>query len=61
MVEFPVTQAVRVLRAAQVSFVPHVFAYEERGGKRGFLVAITPSDLRTTLSPLHEVEVAIVP
>lgn len=30
----PVTMAVRVLRAAKVAFVPHVFPYEARGGTR---------------------------
>jgi Cys-tRNA(Pro) deacylase len=30
--EFPVTAAVRALRAAQIEFVPHQFTYEERGG-----------------------------
>ena len=30
----PVTMAVRALRSAGVSFIPHQFAYEERGGTR---------------------------
>jgi Cys-tRNA(Pro) deacylase len=30
----PVTPAVRALRAAGVAFVPHVYAYVERGGTR---------------------------
>jgi Cys-tRNA(Pro) deacylase len=33
-VKHPVTQAVRELRAAGVAFVPHVFAYEPKGGTR---------------------------
>jgi Cys-tRNA(Pro) deacylase len=32
--DYPVTMAVRALRAANVSFVPHVFVYEPRGGTR---------------------------
>jgi Cys-tRNA(Pro) deacylase len=30
----PVTMAIRVLRAAGVAFVPHVYPYEPRGGTR---------------------------
>lgn len=32
--EYPVTLAVRALRAANVSFEPHVFAYQAHGGTR---------------------------
>jgi len=30
--QYPVTNAVRTLRAAQVAFIPHLYDYEERGG-----------------------------
>ncbi len=30
--DFPVTQAVRVLRASQVDFTPHLYAYVDHGG-----------------------------
>jgi Cys-tRNA(Pro) deacylase len=30
--KFPVTAAVRALRAAKIDFEPHLYAYEERGG-----------------------------
>ncbi|MGA7826768.1 MAG: Cys-tRNA(Pro) deacylase [Geobacteraceae bacterium] len=30
--KFPVTPAVRVLRAANVEFTPHLYAYEDKGG-----------------------------
>lgn len=30
--KFPVTPAVRALRAAGISFEPHLYAYEEKGG-----------------------------
>lgn len=33
-VRHPVTQAVRALRAAKVDFVPHLYAWEPRGGTR---------------------------
>jgi Cys-tRNA(Pro) deacylase len=32
--KFPMTQAVRVLRENKISFEPHLYAYEERGGTR---------------------------
>jgi Cys-tRNA(Pro) deacylase len=32
--DYPVTPAVRLLRERQVEFVPHLYAYEERGGTR---------------------------
>ncbi|MBI5473278.1 MAG: Cys-tRNA(Pro) deacylase [Ignavibacteriae bacterium] len=32
--DIPTTQAVRVLRAKQIEFTPHFYAYEERGGTR---------------------------
>jgi Cys-tRNA(Pro) deacylase len=32
--DYPVTPAVRLLREKQVEFVPHLYAYEERGGTR---------------------------
>ncbi len=31
-VEFPVTQAIRYLRERQVTFVPHLYEYVEKGG-----------------------------
>lgn len=34
MKDFPITQAVRVLRAAKVDFTPHLYPYVERGGTR---------------------------
>lgn len=30
--KIPVTPAIRVLRAQKIAFVPHLYAYEERGG-----------------------------
>lgn len=30
--KIPVTPAIRVLRAEKIAFVPHLYAYEERGG-----------------------------
>ncbi len=30
--KYPVTQGIRVLRAANVNFIPHLYDYEERGG-----------------------------
>ena len=38
--EHPVTQAVRQLRQAHVSFVPHVYAYFERGGTAASAAAL---------------------
>jgi Cys-tRNA(Pro) deacylase len=32
--DYPVTPAVRLLRERQIEFVPHLYAYEERGGTR---------------------------
>ncbi|MFL6209657.1 MAG: Cys-tRNA(Pro) deacylase [Pyrinomonadaceae bacterium] len=32
--DYPVTPAVRLLREKRVEFVPHLYAYEERGGTR---------------------------
>ena len=32
--DYPVTQAIRVLREKKVEFVPHVFEYVEKGGTR---------------------------
>lgn len=32
--DYPVTQAIRVLREKKVEFVPHVFDYVEKGGTR---------------------------
>jgi len=32
--EYPVTPAVRALRAADVAFTPHLYDYEEKGGTR---------------------------
>jgi len=32
--DYPVTPAVRVLREKKVSFAPHLYEYEERGGTR---------------------------
>ena len=32
--EYPITQAVRALRAAKVDFIPHLYRYVERGGTR---------------------------
>src|SRR5215213_7557746 len=31
---YPVTQAIRVLREKKIDFVPHVFEYVEKGGTR---------------------------
>jgi Cys-tRNA(Pro) deacylase len=36
----PVTMAVRVLRAEKVSFVPHLYAFEPRGGTRASSAAL---------------------
>ncbi len=33
-VDIPVTQAIRALRAKHIDFVPHFYAYEERGGTK---------------------------
>ncbi len=30
--KYPITQGIRVLRAANVNFIPHLYDYEERGG-----------------------------
>ncbi|NLW55918.1 MAG: Cys-tRNA(Pro) deacylase [Firmicutes bacterium] len=30
--KYPVTQGIRVLRAAKVDYTPHLYTYEERGG-----------------------------
>jgi Cys-tRNA(Pro) deacylase len=38
--EYPVTQAVRFLRAHKVEFKPHLYNYEERGGTRVGSVAL---------------------
>ncbi len=32
--DYPVTQAVRVLRDKQIAFTPHLYDYEEKGGTR---------------------------
>lgn len=32
MIDFPVTAAVRVLRAAQIAFVPRLYTYVDKGG-----------------------------
>ena len=32
--DYPVTAAVRLLREKRVAFVPHLYAYEEKGGTR---------------------------
>nr|ALS90995.1 YbaK_EbsC: YbaK/EbsC [uncultured bacterium] len=32
--DYPVTPAIRLLRAKKVSFEPHLYAYEERGGTK---------------------------
>ena len=32
--EYPVTQAVRVLREKKIAFTPHLYEYEEKGGTR---------------------------
>ena|SRR5215204_2027401 len=32
--DYPITQAIRVLREKKVDFVPHVFEYVEKGGTR---------------------------
>jgi Cys-tRNA(Pro) deacylase len=39
-VRHPVTQAVRALRAAKVDFVPHLYAWEPRGGTRASSAAL---------------------
>jgi Cys-tRNA(Pro) deacylase len=38
--KFPVTNAVRVLRAAKVPFESHLYEYEERGGTRASSLAL---------------------
>ena len=55
--DYPVTTAVRFLREHHIDFEPHLYPYVERtildlpviyinGGKRGFLVAISPAGLQ---------------
>ncbi len=39
--KFPVTAAVRVLRAAKVSFESHLYPYEARGGTRASSLALS--------------------
>ena len=38
--DYPITQAVRALRAAKVDFIPHLYPYVERGGTRASSAAL---------------------
>lgn len=40
MTEYPVTPAVRLLRQKHISFVPHLYTYEEHGGTRNSAEAL---------------------
>jgi Cys-tRNA(Pro) deacylase len=38
--DYPITQAVRALRAAKIDFIPHLYPYVERGGTRASSAAL---------------------
>ena len=50
--DYPVTTAVRFLRAHGIDFIPHVYEYEEHGG--------TAQAAREVEAPEHEVIKTIV-
>ena len=50
--DYPVTTAVRFLRAHGIDFIPHVYEYEEHGG--------TAQAAREVAAPEHEVIKTIV-
>lgn len=50
----PITQAVRVLRAGKVPFVPHVYAWEPRGGTRASAQALGVDEHRVIKTLIFE-------
>ncbi len=42
--EYPITQAIRVLRAARVDFTPHLYEYVEHGGTANSAMALNVAE-----------------
>jgi Cys-tRNA(Pro) deacylase len=40
MQDYPITPAIRLLREKQISFIPHLYAYEEHGGTKSSAAAL---------------------
>jgi Cys-tRNA(Pro) deacylase len=56
MAKFPVTMAIRALRAAGVAFEPHVYPYEPRGGTRASSEALGVAEHAVVKTLIFETE-----
>lgn len=58
MAKHPVTQAVRVLRAAHVAFEPHTYPWQEHGGTRASAAALGVDEHTVIKTLIFETEAA---
>jgi prolyl-tRNA editing enzyme YbaK/EbsC (Cys-tRNA(Pro) deacylase) len=56
MKHYPVTAAVRALRAGKIDFIPHLYPYEEHGGTHQAALALNVTEYEVIKTLVMEID-----